>query len=507
MKVTFGILYYLLSGTRQASQLCASADAMPLSSVAEFQGGRAQPGVLYYTAAENGLLAFSVTRERAAPDHLAGADADGAKDMSAVFLPGLKSPECLYQAFQTFYTTQDAMTSALLSHAEIAGILSPAHALLRIPYMLVSRDMRILYCHPTYFQLPKILQQGEAQYVEDMLQELMLSKRFHEAAKLREPFYYQTATAVKTSYCHNILLGGDYFARLVLALPDALDRLPRGAEQLAAWLAEFCGRLAENGYLHLGRHANDALHSLLRSVSSGTVIEPAVYEDSLSSYGWKTKQDFRFLIVRVFNASGWDSQMEAPLSVIRSDLEDTWPDSCAVIAGQEIHWLIHNTAAESRDEKGFFRQLAVYVRENVCRVGCSSVFRDIGLLPAAIRLAEAALSLGQLKNPSHWFYRFDDYRFVYMEDAIRDRGLPIPMLIHPAVQTLLEYDDEHEGELAQTLRVYLDCHCNATEAAERLFIHRTTLFRRLERIRALTGLDPNDSDEVLLLMLSFRLLN
>ena len=101
----------------------------------------------------------------------------------------------------------------------------------------------------------------------------------------------------------------------------------------------------------------------------------------------------------------------------------------------------------------------------------------------------------------------NDYRFVYMEDAIRDRGLPIPMLVHPAVQTLLEYDAEHEGELAQTLHVYLDCHCNATEAADRLFIHRTTLFRRLERIWALTGLDPNDSDETLLLMLSFRLLN
>ena len=81
------------------------------------------------------------------------------------------------------------------------------------------------------------------------------------------------------------------------------------------------------------------------------------------------------------------------------------------------------------------------------------------------------------------------------------------MLVHPAVQTLLEYDAEHEGELAQTLHVYLDCHCNATEAADRLFIHRTTLFRRLERIWALTGLDPNDSDETLLLMLSFRLLN
>ncbi len=506
MKVTFGMLNYLLSETKQVEQLCAAADTMPLLSVAEFRGGRAQPNILYYKTTENGLLAFSVTRECELPKYLADTDAAGEKNMSAVFLHGIRGPECLYQAFQAFYTTQDAMTTALLSHAEVAGILAPAHALLRIPYMLVSRDMRILYCHPTYFQIPKIIQQGEAQYVEDMLQELMLSKRFHEVAKLREPFYYQTGTAVKNSYCHNILLGGDYFARLVLALPDVLDRLPNGAEQLAAWLADFCTMLAENGLLHLGRHANDALHSLLRNISPGTVIEPAVYEEALANYGWRLTQEYRFLIVRVFDASGWDSQMEAPLAVIRSDLEETWPDSCAAITGQEIHWLIHSAAAESQKEKGFFRQLALYVRENVCRVGCSGIFKDIALLPSAIAQAEAALALGEQRNPSHWFYRFDDYRLAFMEEAIRAKGLPAQMLIHPAVQTLMDYDAGHESELAQTLRVYLDCHCNATDAADALFVHRTTLFRRLERIREIGGIDPNDSAQTLLLMLSYRLL-
>jgi len=516
MKITFGILTYLLSGSNEQRRLCGAADRDALVSVAEYDGQPARPGVLYHAAAEGGLLVFAVTKERRLPVHLittrggeiALYDPDCAKDMSVTFFPGARNSEALHQSVQEFYTVQDAMTAALMERRDVAAILSPAWSLLRIPYMLISRDMRMLYCHPAFHQLPAILREGEERYVEEITQELMLSKRFHAVAKLTEPFYYQTATVLKNNYCHNILLDREYFARLVLPVPEDEDRLSDGAEQLSGWLAGFCTLLAESGRLRLGRHANDAMHALLRSVDSDSVIDSGVYGEALSDYGWKPVQEYRFLIVRVFNDRDWGSQMEAPLAVICSDLEETWPDSCAAITGQEIHWLIHSaSAAAEQSDSDFFRQLAVFVRENVCRVGCSSVFRDIGLLPAAIRQAEVALSLGQLRNPSHWFYRFDDYRFVYMEDAIRDRGLPIPMLVHPAVQTLLEYDAEHESELAQTLHVYLDCHCNATEAADRLFIHRTTLFRRLERIWALTGLDPNDSDETLLLMLSFRLLN
>ena len=66
--------------------------------------------------------------------------------------------------------------------------------------------------------------------------------------------------------------------------------------------------------------------------------------------------------------------------------------------------------------------------------------------------------------------------------------------------------EKMRGHAEPLPRAYLDCHCNATDAADALFVHRTTLFRRLERIREIAGIDPNDSTQTLLLMLSYRLL-
>ncbi len=508
-----GILGYLLSLSCGARQLCGGADGETLLSVAPYAEQKASPGVLYYLPAEDGLLVFAVTRERRLPDglHAAGgltrAEADFSRETSALLLPGTKSPAAVHQAMLSFYTTQDEMGAALSDRKGLADVLLPAYALLPIPYILVSRDMRLLFEHPSLNKIPAVLREGKARYVEELTQELMLSKRFHDVAKLKEPFYYYALTTALSYYCHNIQVGGRYFARLVLTLPEGQERLPNGAAQLVGWLAEFCSRLAESGQLRLGRHANDAMHSLLRSAAAGTDADAAVYGNALEAYGWERHQEYRLLIVRVFNDSGWDSQMEAPLAVIRNDLEETWPDSCAAIAGEEIRWLIRSAAAdEEKDGREFFRQLAVYVRENVCHVGCSSVFRDIELLPAALQQAASALSLGEQIRPSHWIYRFDDYRFDYMRDAILKKGLPAQMLIHPALHSLLDYDAANESELTETLRVYLDCRCNATEAADRLFVHRTTLFRRLERIRELTGVDPNNSDQALTLMLSYRLL-
>ena len=58
------------------------------------------------------------------------------------------------------------------------------------------------------------------------------------------------------------------------------------------------------------------------------------------------------------------------------------------------------------------------------------------------------------------------------------------------VGALADYDAEHGTPLLDTLRSYLehDCTMNATAAA--IFAHRHTVAYRLERVRELTGLDP-----------------
>jgi DNA-binding PucR family transcriptional regulator len=60
------------------------------------------------------------------------------------------------------------------------------------------------------------------------------------------------------------------------------------------------------------------------------------------------------------------------------------------------------------------------------------------------------------------------------------------------VGPLLAYDRERRSDLVQTLRVYFAAGANASEAADRLFLHRNSMLYCLARIEKLTGLDLKD---------------
>lgn len=65
----------------------------------------------------------------------------------------------------------------------------------------------------------------------------------------------------------------------------------------------------------------------------------------------------------------------------------------------------------------------------------------------------------------------------------------------------MAYDRERRSDLLKTLRVYFETGANASEAADRLFLHRNSLLYRLARIEELVGLDLKDSRARLALQL------
>jgi hypothetical protein len=69
----------------------------------------------------------------------------------------------------------------------------------------------------------------------------------------------------------------------------------------------------------------------------------------------------------------------------------------------------------------------------------------------------------------------------------------------PAVRPLLA-----DPVLAETAEVFLDCAGSASRAAGALSVHRQTLYYRLGRIEALTGLDLADGEARLLLHASLK---
>jgi sugar diacid utilization regulator len=145
------------------------------------------------------------------------------------------------------------------------------------------------------------------------------------------------------------------------------------------------------------------------------------------------------------------------------------------------------------------------VREFNCKAGISKSFTGLTKLRSAWFQAGAALRLGHNRDPHLWVYDFSGYTLEYVLERAASE-IPAEYLLHPAAVTLRNLDRNTGTAYIKTLRYYLDCRCNMSRAAEKLFIHRTSLIRRLERITDITSLDLDQPGEIMTLAVSLYLL-
>ena len=79
-------------------------------------------------------------------------------------------------------------------------------------------------------------------------------------------------------------------------------------------------------------------------------------------------------------------------------------------------------------------------------------------------------------------------------------------ILDGTLRPLLDYDSRRQAELVSTLRAYVQSGFNLTRSAELLNVHPNTVVYRLRRIRELSGRDPQNADDLLLLFLGLKLL-
>ncbi len=104
------------------------------------------------------------------------------------------------------------------------------------------------------------------------------------------------------------------------------------------------------------------------------------------------------------------------------------------------------------------------------------------------------------------FHTYDSIALYHMIQISQSKIRDYHTFIHRGIAVLQRHDQENHQELLHTLNVYLRDSQNAASAAQKLCIHKNTLFYRLKKIRELTGIDLGRSDEVLHLQMSFLIL-
>ena len=104
-----------------------------------------------------------------------------------------------------------------------------------------------------------------------------------------------------------------------------------------------------------------------------------------------------------------------------------------------------------------------------------------------------------------WCYRFDDYLLEYILSQASHQISP-ELLVSSRLDALVHYDQENKTELYHTLQVYLEHERNSLQTARALFIHRSSLVYRLERIQKITKIDLDNPKNRLLLQICFLLI-
>lgn len=121
------------------------------------------------------------------------------------------------------------------------------------------------------------------------------------------------------------------------------------------------------------------------------------------------------------------------------------------------------------------------------QIGISYPFRGLQKLDIFYRQAHVCLQQKETQSEQRLFR----YEHFMITDVLGNSLTSIQKAtaIHPALFLLMNWDAKNDSELFHSLRVYLDTNCNGTIAAEKLHIHKNTLYYRLKQMEDIAPLD------------------
>lgn len=247
-----------------------------------------------------------------------------------------------------------------------------------------------------------------------------------------------------------------------------------------------------------GQYRN--LDDLIGGLLEGREPEPGDLRFLLDTLKWQ--QEDPLLCVRL--QSQQEKLSEVLGHVLHSDLFRSFPGSYIMYLGRQ-QCIILNLAKSGLSLSEIRYRLSPLCRDYCLYAGVSSPVAGILALSQAARQADIALEQAFYRRNEQWILSFSDCALDHMLGSVQTELEP-RYLAAAEWFTLLEYDRQRDTRYFETLKAYLLLERDIPKTAEKLIIHRTTLIYRLKKIGALTGLDLDDPDRRLYLLISLRLL-
>ena len=138
------------------------------------------------------------------------------------------------------------------------------------------------------------------------------------------------------------------------------------------------------------------------------------------------------------------------------------------------------------------------------RVAVSTIAQDLSQIPRTVTEAEAALRYGKMFDPQQAVAFYEHY-FIYHLLTSTINNKVVSKLYNDIIRRVTIYDAEHKTALIETLRALTMCDFNMQQTADYLYIHRNTLYKRIEKLEELLGMDFHSTNDYFILQIAVRL--
>nr|WP_296155388.1 helix-turn-helix domain-containing protein [uncultured Blautia sp.] len=244
----------------------------------------------------------------------------------------------------------------------------------------------------------------------------------------------------------------------------------------------------------------DPLAGIFKKILSDRTADYMEMSKKLSAYGWSSQHTYLCLILQLT----YLNQKNLSTNAICYYIKQQFPQSVSFLFEGEIVTFFNMTLLE-KDAEDIGSVLTYFIRDSYLKAGYSRCVKGHMYFRRQFIQARTALDVGSRNKPYVWIHHFDQIALTYIMEQVT-RRLPASMICHENLLKLKEADEENQSEYMKTLRTYLDENLNATRTAEALFIHRSTLLYRLDKIKEILQYELDDPDENFYLSFSFRLL-
>ena len=150
-------------------------------------------------------------------------------------------------------------------------------------------------------------------------------------------------------------------------------------------------------------------------------------------------------------------------------------------------------------------ELTALLKSHDLYMGISNSFQDLRLAGKYYLQAYRAIEYGRRIDGSSYWYYYRDYN-MYQAIDLYSKEEDLLELCHPAVRMLYKSVKTADQELLETLDSYIRNMKNVAQITEELHIHKSTLFYRIGKIKALTKSELNDGDIWMQLSHSMKIL-